>query len=85
MQKKAVALAYDQYKEGIPKVLATGKGSIAKNIIAKAQEHDISIFENKQLADALVNYELHTLIEPELYEAVAEVLAWLNGVNQQEV
>ena len=84
MQKKAVALAYDEYKEGIPKILATGKGNIAQSIITKAQEHDISIFENKQLADALVNYELNTFIAPELYESVAKVLAWLNDVNQSK-
>ena len=81
MQKKAVALAYDEVKEGIPKVLATGKGELAYQIMQKAKEHNISVFENKALAEALVNYEVNTFIAPELYEAVAKVLAWLNDVN----
>ena len=85
MPKKAVALAYDVHKEGIPKVLANGQGKLAEDIISKAKEHDISIFENEALADALVNYELSSMIEPELYEAVAKVLVWLNEVNLSKI
>ena len=41
--QKAVALKYDREKNGAPKVVASGKGEVANNIIKLAQEHDIFI------------------------------------------
>lgn len=75
--KKAVALKYEMHKDSAPKVVASGKGVIAENIIAKAHEFDVPLFQNRELVDSLVNLKIETQIPPMLYEAVVEVFAWL--------
>ncbi len=47
--QKAVALKYDREKQGAPKVVASGKGEVANNIIKLAQEHDIFIRHSARL------------------------------------
>lgn len=83
MQKKAATLKYDAVKEKAPKVTASGRGLIAEAIIKKAEAAGISIFQNSALADALTQIELNQSIEPELYEAVAEVFAWLMQIETE--
>ena len=74
----AVALKYDDATMGAPRVLAKGKGEIAKKIKALAVEHDILIYENRELARNLYKMvELHQEVPPLLYQAVAEVLAYV--------
>lgn len=83
-RKKAVALAYDQASDNAPKVLAKGEGKIAQQIIEKAKEHGINVFENRELAQALLNLELQETIPSELYQAVAEVFAWLASIEAKK-
>jgi flagellar biosynthesis protein len=71
----AVALHYD--KQGAPRVVAKGRGSIGEKIIEVAKAHDIPIEENEVLAGALSNVELGDEIPAELYKAVAEVLIFV--------
>jgi len=71
----AVALHYD--RKGAPRVVAKGKGEIAKKIIEVASEHDVAIQENEVLAGALSNVEIGDEIPAELYRAVAEVLIFV--------
>lgn len=79
--KKAAALAYDQTQDKAPKVLAKGQLAIAEAIIAKAEELEIPIFKNEALVNALTQLELDTTIPPELYQATAEVFAWLASID----
>ena len=74
--KKAVALAYEQNKQRAPKVIAKGEGFLAE-IIQKAKEYDIPLFQSKVLVDSLINLELDEEIPPTLYKAVVEVFIWL--------
>jgi flagellar biosynthesis protein len=71
----AVALHYD--RNGAPRVVAKGKGTIGQKIIELARAHDIPIEENEVLAGALSNVELGDEIPTELYKAVAEVLVFV--------
>ena len=71
----AVALHYD--KQGAPRVVAKGRGSIGEKIIEVAKEHGIPIEKNEVLAGALSNVELGDEIPAELYKAVAEVLIFV--------
>ena len=71
----AVALHYD--RNGAPRVIAKGKGTIGEKIIEVAKAHDIPIEENEVLAGALSNVELGDEIPAELYKAVAEVLIFV--------
>jgi len=74
----AVALKYDSSVMGAPKLLAKGAGKIAKRIRELAEEHDIPVVENKELARSLYSLvEIGQEIPPTLYEAVAEILAYI--------
>jgi len=74
---KAVALKYDKNGSGAPKVLASGKGTLADTIIQKAEEFNIPIFANKALVNSLIDLEINQEIPSELYQAVVEVFVWL--------
>ena len=80
---KAVALKYKAYEENAPKVIAKGKGEIAKKIIQKANKYDIPIFQNETLADMLLNVEVDEEIPPKMYEAVVEVFIWLYKLEER--
>ena len=81
--QKAAALAYSVNKDSAPKVVASGKGLIAQQIIQKAKELDIPLFANSELVDLLVNLELNQEIPIELYEAVADVFVWLCDIERE--
>jgi flagellar biosynthesis protein len=74
-QQVAVALEYDF--QGAPRVTAKGRGEVAKNILALAREHGVSVEENPVLAEALSQVELDEQIPEALYRAVAEVLTFV--------
>ena len=74
----AVAIKYDAEKYEAPMVLAKGEDYLAQKIKEIARENHIEIVENKPLARMLyANVEVGELIPPELYQAVAEVLAFV--------
>jgi flagellar biosynthesis protein len=79
---KAVALRYDNQKDCAPRVVAKGKGYLADKIIDVAREHDIPLYEDKNLVQVLEALDLETEIPPELYRAVAEVLAFIYRLNK---
>jgi len=78
---KAVALKYDQKKNAAPRVVAKGRGEIAEKIIAVAKEHNVPLYEDKNLIQILEALDLETEIPAELYRAVAEVLAFIYRLN----
>ena len=80
---KAVALKYDGKKNRAPKVVARGRGAIAKKIMAVAKENHVPLYEDKNLVQILEALELETEIPPELYRAVAEVLAFIYRLNSR--
>lgn len=75
-QREAVALAYRQ-TDAAPRVVARGRGLIAEEIIARAREHGIYVHESPELVALLVQVDIDQHIPPQLYLAVAELLAWL--------
>ena len=89
----ATALSYDG--ENPPEVSATGDGVTAQEIIKIAQDHNVPIYENPQLAALLSTLELGDEIPELLYYAIAEVIAlvyivqgkfpsdWLPAENDQ--
>lgn len=78
----AVALAYAP-GDAAPKVVAKGRGLIADEIIARARQHDIYVHESAELVALLMQVDLDAHIPPQLYVAVAELLAWLYRVERQ--
>ena len=78
---KAVALKYDKEKDQAPKVIAKGKAEIAEKIIEIAKTHNLPLYEDKHLVEILEALDFETEIPPELYRAVAEVLAFIYRLN----
>ncbi len=73
----AIALRYDAKKMAAPVVVAKGQGLIAEQIMRKARELGIPLVQNIPLAHALIKIELGAAIPTALYQAVAEVLAFV--------
>ena len=74
----AVALKYDPEVADAPIVIAKGEDFLAQKIKEVAREHNIEIVENKPLARMLyANVDIDQMVPPELYQAVAEVLAFV--------
>lgn len=82
--QKAVALKYDREKSNAPKVVASGKGEIANNIIKLAQEHDIFIKKDADLVELLSKIEINKEIPPMLYKAVAEVFSFIYKITNDK-
>jgi flagellar biosynthesis protein len=78
--KNAIALAYHGGSSA-PKVVAKGRGLVAEQIIARAQEHGVFVHQSKELVALLMQVELDDEIPPALYRAVAELLAWLHHLE----
>ena len=79
--KQAIALAYDP-TEDAPKVIASGKGALAERIIEKAKEAEVPVHRDDKLADTLSRLEIGDMIPPELYEVVAEILVFVDGMDK---
>lgn len=75
--KKAIALGYNKEKDNAPKVLASGKGVIAEQIIAAAKQNNIPIKEDKDLVEILSKIDINQEIPPNLYRAIAEIFSFL--------
>jgi len=80
----AIALAY-QAGQSAPKVVAKGKGLIAQAIIERARDAGVYVHESPEMVSLLMQVDLDQHIPPQLYLAVAELLAWIyrleNGKN----
>jgi flagellar biosynthesis protein len=76
MKKKAVALKY-QEEDIAPRIMAKGAGRLAELILRLARENNIHIEENRALSEALMQFEAGDYIPEELYEVIAEILAFV--------
>ena len=81
-QQKAVALKYDMQQDTAPRVIAKGKGHVAEHILATAQQNSIPVYQNKTLVNMLMALEIDREIPPELYKAIAEVMAYVYQMDK---
>lgn len=83
-EQRALAVAL-KYSPGVsaPTVVAKGRGLIAEEIIARAREHGIFVHESPELVALLSRVDLDGQIPPQLYVAVAELLAWIYQVERE--
>ncbi len=77
----AVALKYDDQKMGAPRVVAKGYGTLAETIIRTARENGLYVHESPELVGLLMQIDLDAHIPPQLYVAIAELLAWLYALE----
>lgn len=82
-EKKAAGLRYTK-SDKAPKVIAIGRGEIANKIIHIAQKKGVPIYDDPELVDKLVALNLNQEIPPEIYEVVAEVLAFIYHLNSEK-
>ena len=82
-RKKAVALLYDQKKSSAPKVVASGSNLVAEKIIATAIEAGVHIKEDRDLVELLAKIPVGVEIPAELYQTIAEVLAFVYAINSK--
>jgi len=82
IRQRAVALRYDRDKEQAPRVVAKGSGYLAERILEAARAHGITIYEDKELIELLSRLELYQVIPAELYQVIAEVLAFVYRLNR---
>jgi flagellar biosynthesis protein len=82
-QRAAAALAY-RNGDSAPRVVAKGRGILADNIIERARASGVYVHESRELLALLMQIDLDSHIPPQLYVAVAELLAWLYHLEQSE-
>jgi flagellar biosynthesis protein len=82
-QQKVVALRYQSKEDRAPKIAAKGRGYLAGRILEVARAHDIPIREDKNLVEILSHLDLAQEIPPEVYKAVAEILAFVYRLTQR--
>lgn len=83
IRKSAIALSYSPQQQSGPKVVAKGKGIIAEEILQRAEQYNIPIYEDPNLVQLLGQLDLNESIPEELYQAVAEVFAFIYRLDQQ--
>lgn len=81
----AVAIEYHADTEPAPRIVTMGKGTIADLIIKVAQDNGIPIMRNVTLAQTLFEKgKISDYIPEDTYQAVAEILRWLEGLESFE-
>lgn len=80
-RRSALALKYDKTGGGAPRVVAKGYGLIADTIIARARAEGLYVHEAPEMVAMLMHVALDREIPPALYQAVAELLAWLYALE----
>jgi flagellar biosynthesis protein len=83
-RKKAAALKYNK-AYGVPVVTAIGFGQVADKILQSASQNDVPIIENSELIETLSSVPVGQNIPPELYEAVAEIIAFIYRINDEKL
>ncbi|KAJ49338.1 flagellar biosynthesis protein [Clostridium tetanomorphum] len=79
--KKAAALSYEKGYDA-PVVTAAGMGYVADKIVEKAQDNNVPIVYDEELAALLTNVDLGDEIPYELYDAVAKVIAYVMDIDE---
>ena len=81
-QRKAVALKYEAERDMAPKVIAKGRGHVAEHILETAQKNSVPVYQDKTLVNMLMALEIDREIPPELYKAIAEVMAYVYKIDK---
>lgn len=79
----AAALRFRKGLDEIPTMLGSARGAMAEKILDSAREHGVPVREDALLAASLCRLEAGAAIPPELYEAVAEVIAFVYALSEK--
>lgn len=81
--KAAAALAYDPERDRAPRIVAAGRGPLAALIEELARQSGVPVYRHGELAAALAALGAGREVPPELYRAVAEVIAWVYSLEKK--
>ncbi len=85
LNKRAVALSYDETKKTAPIIVASGMGYLAEKIVEVARDNNVPVYEDNSLATMLTQLELGTQVPEELYQAIVDIyLYFLNYQPKSE-
>lgn len=76
MNKKAVALKYDENRNAAPVIVASGMGYLAEKIVEVANDNGVPVYEDNSLATVLTQLNLGSEIPEELYQTVVDIYAY---------
>jgi len=80
----AAALTYEDGPDAVPRVVAVGKGLFAARIEEVARASGVPVYRDPQLAWTLAGLGLDREIPPELYQVVAQVIAWVYYLEDRQ-
>lgn len=81
-QPRAAALSYNPDKDQAPRVVASGRGELARKLIETANQHDVPVHQDPALVETLLALDLGREIPAELYQVVAEILVFVRRLDQ---
>jgi len=79
---RAAAISYDPEEHDVPVLAAFGEGYMAQKIVSVAKESGVPILPDPNLSSMLSKISVGDEISPEMYEAVAKVLAFVSEVDR---
>lgn len=80
-QAKAVAVQYDREAKDAPRVVASGRGAVAEQILSLAFAHGVRVREDADLVEILEKVDVDSIIPLEAFAAVAEILNYVYRMN----
>lgn len=81
----AVAIQYDEEKEPAPQIVTMGQGLVADQIVKLAEQYNIPIMRNVELAQTLFKKaEIGDYVPEETYQAISDILRWLESIESEE-
>ncbi|MCH8183235.1 MAG: EscU/YscU/HrcU family type III secretion system export apparatus switch protein [Proteobacteria bacterium] len=82
-RKVAIALEYDQARDRAPRVIASGAGAVAEQILEIAFAQGVQVREDADLVQVLGALDVDSIIPTEVLAAVAEILSYVYRVNRE--
>ena len=83
--RRAAAVALKKFgigEDAIPKIVASGYGKLAEEIVRLAFDNGVKVREDKDLAEILATIEMDSEIPSEALIAIAEILSYVYKVNE---
>lgn len=81
--RQAVALRYQPKNDRAPRLVAAGRGYLADKILQLAQQYGIPVRQDRKLLQVLSRLDLNQEIPPQVYRAVAEILAFVYRLSSR--
>ena len=85
LNKKAVALSYDENKNAAPIIVASGMGYIAEKMVEVARESGVPVYEDNSLATMLTQLNLGAEIPTELYQAIIDIYIYFLKITKKRL